>query len=85
MLKAFGIHDFKSHGIISTFLVTLGGKIVSIEVEVVNAPLDYDISLGISWLYAMMKVVSLVFRVLHFPNQGEVVSIDHLEYCMPDF
>jgi hypothetical protein len=51
----------------------LGGKIVSIEVKVVDAPLDYNILLRNSWFYAMMAIVSLVFRVLYFPHEGKVV------------
>jgi hypothetical protein len=79
MLKAFDGHTFKPHGIIATFPIMLGGKTISIEVEVVDAPLDYNILLGHSWFYVMMMVVvSLVFRVLHFPHQGKVVTIDQL-------
>jgi hypothetical protein len=40
MLKEFDGHTFNPHGIISIFPVTLGGKTISIEVEVVDAPLD---------------------------------------------
>lgn len=76
MLKAFVDHTFKPHGIIVVFLVELGGKTVSIEVEVVDAPLDYNLLLGRSWFYAMMAVVSSVFGVLCFPHQGKVVIFD---------
>ena len=41
MFKAFNGHSFKPHGIILAFLVEMGGKIVLVEVEVVNVPLDY--------------------------------------------
>jgi hypothetical protein len=41
-----------------------------IEVEVVDAPLDYNLLLGRSWTYAMHEVVSTVFRVLLFPHKG---------------
>jgi hypothetical protein len=50
MLKVFDSHSFKPHGIIIDFIVKLGVKTISIEVEVVDAPLDYNILLGISWL-----------------------------------
>jgi hypothetical protein len=39
----------------------LGGKTVCVEVEVVNAPLDYNLLLGWSWTYAMQVVVAIVF------------------------
>ena len=46
LLKAFDGHTFKPHGIIPTFPVELGGKIVSVEVEVVDTPIDYNLLLG---------------------------------------
>ena len=46
MLKAFDGHVFKPHGIVSSFPVTLGGKTVNVEVEVVDAPIDYNLLLG---------------------------------------
>jgi hypothetical protein len=32
-----------------------------VEVEVVNAPLNYNLLLGRSWTYAMIVIVSMVF------------------------
>ena len=49
VLKEFDGHLFISHGIFATFPIELGGKIVIVEVEVVNAPLDYNLLLGRSW------------------------------------
>jgi hypothetical protein len=46
MLKDFDGHMFKPHGIITTFPIELGGKTVSVEVEVVDAPLEYNLLLG---------------------------------------
>ena len=46
VLKAFDGHLFTPHGIFATFPIELGGKIVTVEVEVVNAPLDYNLLLG---------------------------------------
>ena len=46
MLKAFDGHVFKPHGIVPSFLVTLGGKTMDVEVEVVDAPIDYNFLLG---------------------------------------
>jgi hypothetical protein len=61
----------------------LGGKTVCIEVEVVNASLDYNILLGRSWTYAMQAVVMTVFRVLLFPHEGQMVTIDQLSFTHP--
>ena len=46
MLKAFDGHVFKPHGIIPSFPITLGGKTVIVEVEVVDVPTDYNLLLG---------------------------------------
>ena len=46
LLKAFDGHTFKPHGIIPAFPIELGGKTVSVEVEVVDAPIDYNLLLG---------------------------------------
>ena len=53
VLKSFDGHLFTPHGILTAFPVELGGKTVTIEVEVVNAPLDYNLLLGRSWFYPM--------------------------------
>jgi hypothetical protein len=34
------------------------------NIEVVNAPLDYNLLLGHSWFYAMIVVTYLMFRIL---------------------
>jgi hypothetical protein len=57
---------------------------VCVEVEVVDAPLDYNLLLGRSWTYAMQDVVATVFRVLLFPHEGQIVTIDQLSFSRPD-
>lgn len=57
MLKDFNGHTFKPHGIIPSFYVELGGNTVEIEVEVGDAPLDFNLFLSHSWTYAMKFVV----------------------------
>jgi hypothetical protein len=46
LLTAFDGHSFRAHGIVPSFPVQLGGKTVCVEVEVVDAPLDYNLLLG---------------------------------------
>ena len=53
ILKAFDGHLFTPHGILAAFPIELGGKTVTLEVEVVNAPLDYNLLLRHSWFYPM--------------------------------
>jgi hypothetical protein len=55
-----------------------------IEVEVVDAPLDYNLLLGQSWTYAMQAMVATVFRVLLFRHEGRIVTIDQLSFSRPD-
>ena len=61
LVISFDDHSFRPHGIIPSFPVQLGGKTVCVEVEVVDAPLDYNLLLGRSWTYAMQVVVAIVF------------------------
>jgi hypothetical protein len=57
---------------------------VCVEVEVFDAPLDYNLLLGRSWNYAMQVVVATFFRVLLFPHKGRIVTIDQLSLFRPD-
>lgn len=84
LLTSFDDCSFQPHGIIPSFPVQLGGKTVCVEVEVVDAPLDYNLLLGRSWTYSMQVVVATVFRVLLFPHEGWIVTIDQLFFSRPD-
>jgi hypothetical protein len=55
-------------------------KTISINIEVVDVSLDYNLLLGHSRFYAMIIVSSLVFRLLQFPHQGKILTIDQLDY-----
>jgi uncharacterized membrane protein SpoIIM required for sporulation len=41
-----------------------------VEVEVVYAPLDYNLMLGSNWTYVMHAVLATFFWVLLFPHKG---------------
>ena len=64
ILTTFYGKSFRPHGILPSLEVQLGGKIVTIEVEVVDAPLDYNILLGRNWMYNMQDIASSLFRVV---------------------
>lgn len=49
---------------------------IAIEVEVVDAQLDYNILMGQSWTYVMTTVVSSLFRMILFTLQGRIVKVD---------
>jgi hypothetical protein len=55
-----------------------------VEVEVVDAPLDFNLLLGRSWTYAMQAMVATVLWVLLFPHEGWIVTIDQLSFSRPD-
>jgi hypothetical protein len=57
---------------------------VCVEVEVVDAPLDYNLLLGRSWTYAMHEIVATVFWVFLFPHEGRIMSIEHLYFSHSD-
>ena len=60
-LKVFYGRGFQPHGLISALAVELGGGNRFIQVEVVDAPLDYNLLLGRNWFYSMTVVASTVF------------------------
>jgi hypothetical protein len=76
MLTAFDGHSFCPHIILPTFPVHLGEKMM----EVVDAPLDYNLLLGHNWTYSMTVVVSSIFRTLCFPHEGKIMTIDQLSF-----
>ena len=53
MLTDFYGRSFCPHGIFPSLVVQLGGKTIAIEVEVVDAPLDYNLLLGRNCVYSM--------------------------------
>jgi hypothetical protein len=79
-LKAFNGSGFNPYSVLPSFPITLEGKTVQVEVEVFDAPLDYNLLLGCSWIDSMRIVVSTLFRVVRFPHQGKVVIVDQLAF-----
>ena len=81
MLTAFDGHSFHPHSILPAFQVHLGGNMVEVDVEVVDAPLDYYFLLGFNWNYAMTAIMSSVFRTLCFPHDGKIMTIDQFSFA----
>jgi hypothetical protein len=84
MLRAFDGQGFHPHGILQSLPIQLGGKTVTVDIEVVDAPLNYNLLLGRSWFYAMTVVASSVFRCAQFPHQGKIVTVDQLYFFTTD-
>jgi hypothetical protein len=83
-LKAFNGSDLKPYNVLPSLPVTLEGKTVQVEVDVFDAPLDYNLLLGRSWIDSMRAVVSTLFHVVRFPHQGKVVTVDQLAFFNAD-
>jgi hypothetical protein len=62
----------------------LGRKTVFIDVMVVQDPLDFSLLLGRDYVYAMKAIVSTLFHVISFPQDGRIVTIDQLSFIGPD-
>ena len=57
---------------------------MSIHVEFVNTPLDYNLLLVHNCFYAIQEVASSVFWVVQFPFEGNISTIDQLDFYSPD-
>ena len=53
---------------------------MSVEVEVIDAPLDYNLLLGRSWTYAMSAIASVVLWVIVSPHEWNLVTVDQLSF-----
>ena len=53
---------------------------MTIEVEVIDAPLDYNLLLGRIWTYAMSAIASAIFQVVVFPHEVKLVTVDELSF-----
>jgi hypothetical protein len=82
-LLAFNIRTSQPLGTLPLFPVTLGGKTIFIDVMVVQDPLDFALLLGQDYVYAMKAIVSTLFRVISFPHDGRVVTVDQLSFIDP--
>jgi hypothetical protein len=83
-LLDFNKRTIQPLGTLPQFPVTLGGKIISIDVLVVQDPLDFDLLLGRDYVYDMKVIVSTLFCVISFPHNGRIVTIDQLSFVGPD-
>ena len=49
----------------------------------VQGPLDFNFLLGRDYVYALKAIVSTLFRVMHFPHDGNIVTIDQYSFVTP--
>jgi hypothetical protein len=77
-LRAYDGRPSSLEGLFQNVPVELGGKTILIDIEVIDAQLDYNILFGRSYMYAMKAVASSVFRKIMFPHNGKIVTIDQV-------
>ena len=65
--------------------VTLASNIFHVNIKVINAPLYYNILLGCSYKFAMSVVTYTIFHKMCFPHEGNIVTINQLNYYEPTF
>ena len=82
-MRDYDGHPTKAQGILPHVPITLSRKKVLIDIEVVNAQLDYNLLLKRIYVYAMQAVELIVFRLMMFPHEGNIVTIDQLTYHDP--
>jgi hypothetical protein len=78
-LLDFDRHPSEYLGVLPQFPISLGGNIAHVDVIVVQGSLDFNMILRHDYVYAMNVVVSTLFRVMHFPHNGSIITIDQLE------
>jgi hypothetical protein len=64
--------------------VELGGKTILIDIEVIDAPLDYNILFIRSYMYAMKVVSSSTIRTMMFTHNGKIITIDQVSHYEPN-
>ena len=53
---------------------------VHIDIEVLDAHLDYNILLGWSYMYTMSAIASSIFHIMKFPHEDRIITVDQLTY-----
>ena len=83
-LRAYDGRPTSPIGLCQNIPIELGGKTILIDIEVIDAQLDYNILFGRNYMYAMKAVASSVFRTMMFPHNGKIVTIDQLTHYEPN-
>jgi hypothetical protein len=83
-LRAYDSRPSSPKGLFQNVPVELGGKTILIDIEVIDAQLDYNIFLGRTYMYAMKAVASSIFRTIMFPQNGKIVTVDQVTHYEPN-
>ena len=79
-LLAFNRSTSKLLGVHRQMPITLGGKIVSIDVMVMKGPLEFNFILGHDYIYSMKVIVFTLFPVMNYPHNRNIVTVDQLSF-----
>jgi hypothetical protein len=71
-LRAYDGQPSSLEGLFQNVPVELGGKTILIDIEVIDAPLDYNILFGRSYMYAMKVVAYSIFQTMMFPHDANM-------------
>jgi hypothetical protein len=77
-LRAYDGRPSSPEGLFQNVPVELGGKTILIDIEFIDAPLDYNILFGCSYMYTMKVVASSVFHTMMSPHNGKIITIDQV-------
>jgi hypothetical protein len=67
-------------GVLPQLPIMLGGNTFLFNLLVVSGPLDFNLLLGSDYVYTINVMVYTLVRVMHFPHNGSIVTIDHLSF-----
>jgi hypothetical protein len=83
-LRSYDGRPSSLEGIFQNDPVELGGKTILIDIEVIDALLDYNILFGCSYMYAMNAVSSSMFQTMMFPHNGKIITTDQIKHYEPN-
>jgi hypothetical protein len=83
-LRAYDGRPSSPEGLFQNVPFKLEGKTILIDIEVIDAPLDYNILFGRSYMYVMKAVASSLFQTMMFPHNGKIVTIDQITNYEPN-
>lgn len=79
-LLAFNKGTIQQLGILPQLPINVGANNFYKNVMVVQSPLDFNLVLGCHYVYNMGALVSSLFRVMCFPHEGRIMTIDQLSF-----
>jgi hypothetical protein len=82
-LRAYDGQRSSPEGLFQNVPIELRGKIILIDIEVIDALLDYNILFGRSYMYSMKVVASFVFLTMMFPHNGKIITINQVSHYYP--